>query len=206
MLGQIIISSADAANVRQLTNGLGAEYYNTQGRRYLTPYNPAPPSSFYITANLYVPTLWATSNPTDAALNRRAELWTQISDNNADIASAPFCIIGFVRFLCLALIFQPAKMHANTGNCVTPTGGPIAEGPAVNQCCCSQTVSVHRRALYICSQRARLQGVLPLTSCSHLPCMHIALCVECLNDQEPHACLGGGVDMAPNHRLVLAAD
>lgn len=101
---QVIISSADAVSVRPIA--YQGEAYNTQGRSYLTPYTAPTPSSFYVTADLWIPLPWATVSPTDASLNRRAELWTRITDSN-DPNTGAFNIIGFVRLASTCTQFSP---------------------------------------------------------------------------------------------------
>lgn len=98
---QVYISSADAQNERPgpLPIDFQTNFFNTQGRKYLINYLPVAPASFYVTADLWIPLLWNTTSPTSASLNRRADLWTQISDpaNPKPVSDLPFPIISFVR-------------------------------------------------------------------------------------------------------------
>lgn len=90
------LSSADSAANRP--PAYSSTYYNTQGRGIqvdLSAYS-------VIYGSVYLPAAWATTNPGDATLNRRTEMWGVLSPaTGGDICPASACnlfpIVGFTN-------------------------------------------------------------------------------------------------------------
>ena len=94
---RIGIAAADADGVRP--PAFAGTFYNTQGRLIL---RNSLNSGVSWTGSVYIPTAWATSNPGDALLNRRTDVWATVSPAvGGDVCPASNCnlfpIIGFTN-------------------------------------------------------------------------------------------------------------
>lgn len=92
---QIGIAAADADGIRP--GAFAGAFYNMQGRKLLR--NGLNSGSSW-TGSVYIPAAWATTNPGDALLNRRSDVWATVSPaTGGDTCPASNCnlfpIIGF---------------------------------------------------------------------------------------------------------------
>lgn len=88
----LTISSADGAANRP--SGFGDAFYNTQGRQYQLGQLGAPVT---LGGGLYIPLSWQTTNPSDATLNRRSDLWGRVTTPDNSEGNADYPIIGFTN-------------------------------------------------------------------------------------------------------------
>ncbi len=93
---RIGISAADADGVRA---GFAGVFYNTQGRKIV---RSSLNSGVSWSGSVFIPAAWATTNPGDALLNRRTDVWASVSPaTGGDICPASNCnlfpIIGFTN-------------------------------------------------------------------------------------------------------------
>ncbi len=93
---RIGIAAADADGLRP---GFAGIFYNTQGRKIL---RSSLTSGVSWSGSVFIPAAWAVSNPGDALLNRRTDVWASVSPDPVGGVPAPsscdfFPILGFTN-------------------------------------------------------------------------------------------------------------